>query len=78
MYIKLNNSEYYKYDVIDLNTGVRIPGVQEANDETGDFTIIMKDTYNGDWISKFNPRTQEFDLIGFHFHGNIKIVKKEE
>jgi hypothetical protein len=65
MYINLKNPEYYKYNIIDLNTGVRIPGVQEADDETGVFSIIIKDICNDEWNK-------------FHFHGNIKIVKKEE
>jgi len=78
MYIKLDMPDSDKYDVIDLNTGVRIPGVQEANDETGDFSIIMKDTFTDDWIVKNTIAANESELVVFHFKGNIKIIKKGE
>ena len=70
MYLNVKDPESYKYDVIDLNNGMKIPGVQEANDETGEFTIIMKDL-DGNWIKS------EIDLIEFKFKGNIKLVRKE-
>lgn len=72
MYIHLSNPESYLYDVIDLNTGIRIPGVQEANDETGDFSIVLKDGFDNTWIAD-----DKGELIAFHFKGNIKLIKKE-
>jgi hypothetical protein len=73
MYIKVEDPEAHKYDVIDLNTGHKIPCVQEANDETGEFTVLLRDEDGGLLYD-----TKIEDYILFKFKGNIKLVKKEE
>jgi len=78
MYINIDMPDKHEYDVIDVNSQVRIPGIQEANDETGEFSIIMKDCDTGEWIDKWNSYSKEFDLVIFKFKGNIKIIKKGE
>jgi len=72
MYLNVNDPESSKYDVIDLITSFRIPGVQEANDETGEFTVIMADLETDELI--LNPTGE---VVKFQFKGYIKIVKKE-
>ena len=68
---KDNGEIISQYNVIDLNNGTRIPCVQEANDETGEFSLYLRDEI-GDllWDKDRNP-------ILFKFKGNIKLLKKE-
>lgn len=70
-----NVSEYdsYQYDVIDINNGHRIPCVQWANDETGEFTCFLWDCDYNDYM-----RDDNRNLIEYKFKGNIKIVRKEK
>lgn len=77
MYINVENPEHYKFDVIDLNSGARIPGVQFANDETGDFGLFLEDYIHQNYIDKWNPITESREAVIFKFKGNIKIVQKE-
>ena len=62
-----------QYEVIDLDTGARIPGVQEANDETGEFSILLYNIAEGDLVYSKDKK----DYVIFKFKGNIKLVKKE-
>jgi hypothetical protein len=71
MHLKVSDPESYKYDVIDVNTGVRIPMVIEANDETGEYEIYMFDENNMPKMCGNNYLTEKRK-------GNIKLVKKEE
>ncbi len=71
MYLKVGMQEADKYDVIDMNTGIGIPGVQEVNDETGDISIFLRDN-TGEII--FDEIKGDFPM--FHFKGNIKLIKK--
>ena len=72
MYIKIEDSESCKYDVIDTITGVRIPLVQEADDEKGEFTIVLYDFCNQRFVIDANE-----DLIQFKIKRPISIVRKE-
>lgn len=71
MYISVNDPKSFKYEVEDILSGAIIQGVQEADDITGDFKIIMRDLVTGEWI------LDEFKNVAiFEFNGFIKIVKK--
>jgi len=61
-----------KYDVIDLDTDTIIPCVQEANDETGEFSLYLRDE-DGDLIY---DEKKKYNVI-FKFKGNIELRKKE-
>ena len=78
MKVSVNDPDYHKYVVIDMDTGYQIPFVQEADDETGEFTMVLpkidKDG-NFDWIRRRNE-WGEWELVKFTFKGNIKIFKK--
>lgn len=54
MIVSVKDKNYYKYDVIDVNTGFRMPFVQEVDDETGYFTMILPDYDKGGFISYYN------------------------
>ena len=69
MYIHVNDPRSSEYKLIDLISGATIPGVQEADDETGEFTVIMQDLVTGNYIVDELNNT-----IEFNFKGNIKIV----
>jgi len=73
MYVNVSMPDSYEYEVIDLDTGFAIPGVQEANDETGGFSCFLWNSQEGDLI--FDHKKGEY--VFFRFKGNIKIVKKE-
>lgn len=73
MYLHIDMEEANNYDVIDSDSGIKIPLVQEADDETGKFTCYLRND-GGDII--VHKTKDEFVL--FHFKGNIKLVKKEE
>jgi hypothetical protein len=70
MYISINHSEAYKYQVIDKNTGIRIPGIQEADDETGEFTCFLIDSFINEILCDIKGKP-----ILFQFKGNIEIRK---
>jgi len=72
MYLNIENPKHFEYNVIDMNTDTIIPGVQEADDETGEFTCYLRGD-NGNVIIDKDGK-----LIEFHFKGNIKLIKKEE
>jgi len=61
MYLHIDHPDSKKYDVIDLDTGMQILGVQAADDDKG--LYVVRKTDNRD---KFEIKK-----------GNIKIVKKE-
>lgn len=74
MHLKIGTDpieETINYDVIDLDTGMRIPCVQEANDETGEFSLYLRDE-NCDLIYDNIKK----ECVIFKFKGNIKLVKK--
>ncbi len=80
MKVSITQHDYANYDVIDVDTGCRIPFVQEADDETGEFTIILPDWDKSSQTLKFIEKINEFgqtELVKFIFKGNIKIIKKE-
>lgn len=68
MYLHINDPKSVEFQVIDLLTGIRIPGIQEVNDETGEFTIILKDLIENTWIE------DRGEIVEFKFKGQIKIV----
>lgn len=74
MYLKVEDPESYLYDCIDLNTNHRIPLVQEANDETGEFSMHLADLDNNDLI--YDKEKNEYVI--FKFKGNIKLIKKDK
>jgi hypothetical protein len=71
MKIKINYKNAAKYDVIDIETGVRIPLVQEADDKKGEFIIILYDYANERWVADLNG-----ELLKFKIKRPIKIIKK--
>ena len=73
MKVSVKDKDYYKYDVIDLNTGCRIPYIQEADDENGHFTMILPAFGEYKFVSFYAER----EIIKFKFKGNIKIVGKD-
>ena len=78
MKISVRDENHGDYDVIDLDTGCRIPFVQEADDETGYFTILLPDSDKyptHDFIKRFNE-DGKLEIVEFRFKGNIKIVRK--
>jgi len=80
MKVSVKDPNHHEFIVVDMNTGSPIPFIQEANDETGEFTMILpKVDENGDftWIERINERG-EWKLIEFRFRGNIKIFKKDD
>jgi hypothetical protein len=74
MHLKVEDNESYKYDVIDVNTGKKIPRVQEADDETGEFTLFLIDSNTNELIID----KEKDEVVLFKFKGNIKLVKKGE
>ena len=78
MKVSVDNLDYREYIVIDMDTGYQIPFVQEADDETGEFTMVLpKIGKDGSfkWIGRRNE-WGEWELVKFTFKGNIKIFKK--
>jgi len=80
MRVSVKDPNHYKFIVVDMNTGCQIPFVQEADDETGEFTMILpkidKDG-NFDWVRRRNE-WGEWELVEFTFKGNIRIFKKDD
>ena len=72
MYIHVKYQESDYYDVIDVETGVKIPLVQWADDEIGEFAIVLYDFANKKFVVDLNN-----NLIEFTIKRPIKIVKKE-
>jgi uncharacterized protein YgbK (DUF1537 family) len=70
MHLKVEDIEAPNYDVIDVETNTVIPAVQEANDETGEITLLLRDI-DGNIIFK------DEEAVCFRFKGNIKLVKKQ-
>ena len=70
MRLKVGDSNADKYDVIDVSTGVRIPGVQEVDDETGEISLFLVDYFTGQMIESNNK------IVIFKFKGNIELRKK--
>jgi hypothetical protein len=73
MYLHKDMEIARNYDVIDVDSGIAIPCVQEADDETGKFTCYLRNNNGSLIINKL-----EDEVVIFHFKGNIKLVKKEE
>jgi hypothetical protein len=72
MYLHKDMEEGSNYEVIDVKSGIAIPCVQEADDETGKFTCYLRNNNGSLIINK-----SEDDVVIFEFQGNIKLVKKE-
>ncbi len=78
MKVSVGNPDYREYIVIDMDTGYQIPFVQEADDETGEFTMVLPEISKDgsfNWIGRRNE-WGEWELVRFTFKGNIKIFKK--
>jgi len=73
MYLHKDMEEGSDYEVIDVESGIAIPCVQEADDETGKFTCYLRNSNGSLIINKL-----EDDVVIFRFQGNIKLVKKEK
>ena len=75
MHLKVDSPsrEHEKYNCVDLNTNVKIPLVQEANDETGEFSCFVYDQFTEDLVRN----KENTDYVLFKFKGNIKLIKKE-
>jgi hypothetical protein len=71
MYLNADMFIAKDYQVIDVNSGIPIPRVSEADDETGKFSMYLVDG-NGDLIYNDNG------LVILDVIGNIKIIKNEE
>ena len=72
MYLNIEMEEASDYDVIDIDSGIKIPLVQEADDETGKFICYLRDE-DGNYI--LDKKLDK--VVEFHFKGNIKLIKKE-
>ncbi len=79
MIIHVSQKDSKNWDVIDLDSGKRIPLVQWANDETGRYEVIAVDKDNN-FIEKWCPITLGYEVQYEQKVGNIKLVKisKEE
>jgi hypothetical protein len=71
MHLKVSDKDAPFYDVIDLDTGKRIPLVQEADDETGEYVVIAT---NANGKIKLD---NDLCIIKVKKKGRIKLVKKE-
>jgi len=65
-----------KWDVIDLDTSKRIEGVQFANDETGEYSVVVFDK-DGSIKLCICPNCQDSHVLIEYKKGNIKLVRKE-
>jgi hypothetical protein len=70
MVLYAHDKEALLYDVINLETGLKIEHCLFANDETGDYEIYVCDEEN-------NPIFSGQDYLTEKRKGNIKIIKKE-
>ena len=71
MHLKAEDIEAVNYDVYDKDTDMRIPGVLEANDETGELTLVLVAPNGRNYICN-----KEGDPVKFKFKANIEIRKK--
>ena len=65
--------DYYLWDVIDLDTGKPIKGVQWVDDETGELERLLFKNEEKDELLCKNGNT-----CSIREQRNIKLVKKEE
>lgn len=72
-HISENDSDLW--EVIDLNTGKHIRGVQYANDETGKYIVLDLDENGCAKYEKCSSCGHE-EVIEINKQGNIKLVKK--
>jgi len=76
MVIKVGDKEASNYQVINLDTNEVIRGVQEANDETGEYKVIIFSKYP-EVVLVTDPTTGlRYAKIEVR-KGKIKIVRKE-
>ena len=73
MYVSVRQLDAHLWNVIDLDTGKPIGGVQWANDETGEYQIVL---FNDDGSVKYDQERK--DVVRVVKKGNIKLVGKEE
>ena len=66
-----------EWDVIDVDTNQRIPLVQWANDETGEYKVLMTDI-SGELLEKWCPISLEYKIQRELKKGNIKLVRKSK
>ena len=64
--------DWRDYYVIDVKTNELIPSVGEANDDTGDYTIIVRSTTTGEAL--MHPDGKR--VMSRSMKGNIRIVHK--
>jgi len=70
-----SDKDCHLWDVINLDTGKRIPFVQWANDKTGEYEILLQDD-KGNWIEEW---INGFLEIKTELRkGNIKLVRKSK
>jgi hypothetical protein len=77
MYKHVDENDSHLYDVIDLDTNKRIPGVQWANDETGDYEVCLFND-DGSVKSYICNTCGDCHLLVEKRKGNIKFIKKEQ
>lgn len=68
MYLHIDDPKSSEYSVLDVLTGCRIPGVQAANDKTGEMTLFLRNS-EGDLIEDGRGNVAEFK-----FKGKIKLI----
>lgn len=73
----VNEKDSHLWDVVDVNTGKRIDGVQWANDETGNYEVIIFDKNK---ISKncICPNCGDNHVLTKIKKGYIQIVRKSK
>lgn len=77
MYVKVGDKDAHLYQVIDLETDKVIRGVQEANDETGMYVVLVFNK-DGSVATEISPQTGVIYPKTEVKRGKIKIVKKSE
>lgn len=77
MYIRVGDKEAKYYNVIDLDTGKPIRGVQWANDEKGEFEVVLLDG-EGKVITETDKDSGIKYAIRKRKKGNIKLVRRED
>lgn len=79
MKISVIDPEHDKYHVIDNLTGLEIPLVQQADDETGEVHIYLYNLADDKIVEKYNYVTKIFECAVFIIKpiNGIRIIKDE-
>jgi len=66
--------------LVDMNSGEKIPRVVWANDETGRYRQVLQPDENGNMVEEYKNKRGKisFRVRSRVFTGNIKIVKKDD